>query len=174
MLERDLQPVYDECHEIAGDGVVPECKESIVSGECRANCFCVFGTYLFPGEKLREIPDGVDLIGGAVKNCVNPDGCKFAPGNKPLICKLAPEVMTLIGWTGSARALETGSLPVHMQDVCPILNNISEDRKKIVTKVLSVLETNGIWRPGYGVMFPRITVGDLWRAIKITVSRWRE
>lgn len=175
----DLDSVYRECKEIMVDGKIDSCREAVNNG-CRKCCrMC---TFLFPGEELGDLPDGVKVVNGKVYDCMGDNGCKFdavaqdGVSNKPLLCMMTPVVQAKLGDFGELVKCSEGSkvLPMnafyiskgeaHSEGVkahCPIVDKIPSDFRKKVIRVLQILEKVGVWNSKAGAKLADMSLDDL-------------
>lgn len=157
------QEVFTQCHEILGSGVVDECQQAIADGSCRRRCDCKAGVLLIEGEELGAVPDGVEVVGRDVRNCLGADGCLLGE-DRPLMCKLAPDVMTLTGFCGGRKAVFYDELPSYMLDYCPL--GVAGNCREEVLAVVDVLKKVGVWHPRRRLKFPHATIKDFFRAVR--------
>jgi len=139
-------------------------------------------TFLFPGEELGDLPDGVKIINGKVYDCMGEDGCKFdavaqdGVNNKPLFCMMTPVVQARLGDFEKLEKCSVGSkvLPIDavyisksdahsevLKEHCPIVDKIPSDFRKKVIKVLQILEKAGVWCPKTGTKLADMSLDDL-------------
>ncbi|OGJ45456.1 hypothetical protein A3J23_01090 [Candidatus Peregrinibacteria bacterium RIFCSPLOWO2_02_FULL_48_14] len=129
---------FARVHRLIGTGKLKACES------CRLCCH--HGTVLLEGEELNAIPEGVELIGNRVKNCLGENGCKFPPKDKPLVCKVFPEVHVPLSEDGSQEV-------VHIKDPrCPA--RVPSRFREKVRSVISALKAAGIWGPKVAKLRP--------------------
>ena len=149
--------VIAECKKIMAGGVMPECQVALEDGRC--NGCCVVGGMLLEGEVLSNVPEGVEVVGNKVKNCLGPDGCKFNLADKPLFCTLSPVVYSVVsGLTGKRitvfNVVESDGCG---EGGCPIINDISVEFVERVERCVRLLKENDFWQWGRELVLPRAT-----------------
>ena len=120
-------------HEIMGNPSISSCRRKIRRG-CR-QC-CNDGSYLFRGENLQTIPEGVEVVGSRITNCLGPQGCRFSKKKRPLLCKMSPVVNPF----KDGPRISAGFDPT---DVCPA--TIRDNFRRRVREAVLVLIQTGIW-----------------------------
>lgn len=136
---------------IMGDGSLDSCQKELQHG-CRL-C-CKTGTFLFEGEILDEVPNGVSIIGSKVTNCLGKTGCSFQADKKPLICRMSPVVNPVIYPDGTVTAQITypfGRCPAKVS---------KEFNEKVAQAILTLMEKD-IWRPPYRTIIGKISLTEL-------------
>lgn len=131
---------------IMGNGSMDSCQKELKQG-CRLCCRT--GAFLFEGEILDEVPDGVRVIGSKVINCLGKTGCLFQADKKPLICQMSPVVNPVIYPDGTVTAEIT-----YPFGRCPA--KVSKEFNKKVAQALIVLMGKNVWHP-----LSQTTIGKL-------------
>ena len=155
-------------------GTIDECRKAIKNGCTRC---CRMASFLFPGENLGDLPEGVKVRDGRVYDCMGVFRCKFEDvaaksgiNNKPLFCMMAPVVQAVIGkYHADTKSLDVRGAYMRngagcsnvLVSRCPIVGEIPYDFRKKVIQVLQILEKTGVWSIKSGVKFSNMSEGDL-------------
>lgn len=114
---------------------------------------CDDGAMLLEGEELVCIPNGVEIVGRRVLNCLTPNGCSFSHDSKPVLCTMSPEVCGIVDTkTGRRSAFlpdKDGQL-----DYCPVARNVPDDFRLRVRQSVQLLIDAGVWDEENGPRLP--------------------